>query len=124
MEEYTRGFWTGGTLSLRKSGFIMSGRLMGTILIIFCRFLKMSDSSEGPILVHVVTQKGHGYAPAEAATDKYHGVSKFDIVTGLQSKPSTNIPSYTSVFAESLIKEAETDENIRLQPLRCRTEQD
>ena len=112
MEEYTRGFWTGGTL-FEEIGFYYVGPIDGHNLDHLLPVLEnVRDSSEGPILVHVVTQKGHGYAPAEAATDKYHGVSKFDIVTGLQSKPSTNIPSYTSVFAESLIKEAETDENI------------
>ncbi|MGB2271322.1 MAG: 1-deoxy-D-xylulose-5-phosphate synthase, partial [Candidatus Micropelagos thuwalensis] len=112
MEEYTRGFWTGGTL-FEEIGFYYVGPIDGHNLDHLLPILEnVRDSSEGPILVHVVTQKGHGYAPAEAASDKYHGVSKFDIVTGLQSKPSTNIPSYTSVFAESLIKEAETDENI------------
>ena len=112
MEEYTRGFWTGGTL-FEEIGFYYVGPIDGHNLDHLLPVLEnVRDSSEGPILVHVVTQKGHGYAPAEAANDKYHGVSKFDIVTGLQSKPSTNIPSYTSVFAESLIKEAETDENI------------
>ena len=112
MEEYTRGFWTGGTL-FEEIGFYYVGPIDGHNLDHLLPVLQnVRDSVEGPILVHVVTQKGHGYAPAEAAADKYHGVSKFDIVTGLQSKPSTNIPSYTSVFADSLIKEAETDENI------------
>ena len=68
-----------------------------------------NSKHEGPFLVHAITHKGKGYKPAEDSKDKYHGVSKFDIVTGLQSKPSTNIPSYTSVFAESLIKEAEKE---------------
>ncbi|EJW21434.1 hypothetical protein IMCC14465_12300 [alpha proteobacterium IMCC14465] len=112
MEEYTRGFWTGGTL-FEEIGFYYVGPIDGHNLDHLLPVLQnVRDSVEGPILVHVVTQKGHGYAPAEAAADKYHGVSKFDIVTGLQSKPSTNIPSYTSVFADSLIKEAETDKNI------------
>lgn len=112
MEEYTRGFWTGGTL-FEEIGFYYVGPIDGHNLDHLLPVLEnVRDSVEGPILVHVVTQKGHGYAPAEAAADKYHGVSKFDIVTGLQSKPSTNIPSYTSVFAESLIKEAEKDKNI------------
>ncbi len=70
------------------------------------------DAEAGPILVHVVTQKGKGYAPAEAAADKYHGVVTFDVVTGAQAKPKANAPSYTKVFAESLVREAEADERI------------
>ncbi len=71
------------------------------------------DAKEGgPILVHIVTQKGHGYAPAEKAADKYHGVGKFDVVTGEQHKSPAKAPSYTSVFAQALIKEAEADEKI------------
>ena len=66
----------------------------------------------GPVLVHVVTQKGKGYAPAEAADDKYHGVNKFDVVTGAQVKPKANAPSYTKVFGQSLVKEAEKDDKI------------
>src|SRR6185312_10542791 len=70
------------------------------------------DHGEGPVLIHVVTQKGKGYPPAEAAADKYHGVSKFDVITGAQAKAPANAPSYTKVFAESLIREAEEDEKI------------
>ena len=70
------------------------------------------DEAEGPILVHVVTQKGKGYLPAEESADKYHGVSKFDVVTGTQDKPKPNAPSYTKVFAQSLVKEAAKDERI------------
>ena len=70
------------------------------------------DAGEGPILVHCVTQKGKGYAPAEAAEDKYHGVSKFDVITGAQSKAPANAPSYTKVFAQSLVQEAERDDKI------------
>ena len=72
----------------------------------------MRDAKAGPVLVHVVTQKGKGYAPAEAAADKYHGVVAFDVVTGAQAKPKANAPSYTKVFGESLIREAERDERI------------
>lgn len=112
MEEYTRGFWTGGTL-FEEIGFYYVGPIDGHNLTHLLPVLEnVRDSAEGPILVHVVTQKGHGYPPAEAAADKYHGVSKFDVVTGLQSKPSSNIPSYTSVFAQSLIREAEADDRI------------
>ncbi len=70
------------------------------------------DAKIGPILVHVVTQKGKGYAPAEAADDKYHGVVRFDIATGAQAKAKSNAPSYTSVFGQSLVKEAEKDDKI------------
>src|SRR5438045_2099058 len=70
------------------------------------------DAENGPILIHVVTQKGKGYAPAEASDDKYHGVNTFDVVTGAQAKPKANAPSYTRVFADSLIKEARKDDRI------------
>ena len=70
------------------------------------------DEVDGPVLVHVVTQKGKGYPPAEAAADKYHGVNKFDVVTGAQVKAKANAPSYTRVFADALIKEAEADDRI------------
>ncbi|HKT66999.1 MAG TPA: 1-deoxy-D-xylulose-5-phosphate synthase, partial [Burkholderia sp.] len=70
------------------------------------------DAETGPILVHVVTEKGHGYAPAEASDDKYHGVARFNVVTGAQMKPKQNAPSYTRVFADSLIKEAHKDQRI------------
>ena len=70
------------------------------------------DMEKGPVLVHVVTQKGKGYAPAEASADKYHGVNAFDVVTGTQAKPKANAPSYTKVFAESLITEAKHDDKI------------
>src|SRR5690606_38095297 len=70
------------------------------------------DSEQGPILIHCVTQKGKGYPPAEAAADKYHGVSKFNVITGAQAKSTPNAPTYTKVFADSLIQEAERDENI------------
>jgi len=70
------------------------------------------DADAGPILVHVVTQKGKGYAPAEASADKYHGVTTFDVITGAQAKPKANAPSYTRIFADSLVKEAEEDDKI------------
>src|SRR5690606_13750265 len=70
------------------------------------------DAKDGPILVHVVTKKGKGYAPAEASADKYHGVSKFDVVTGAQVKPQAKAPQYTKVFANALVEEAKRDERI------------
>jgi 1-deoxy-D-xylulose-5-phosphate synthase len=70
------------------------------------------SESNGPILLHVVTKKGHGYEPAEKSSDKYHGVSKFDVITGKQDKPISNAPSYTSVYAKALIDEAKKDEKI------------
>jgi 1-deoxy-D-xylulose-5-phosphate synthase len=70
------------------------------------------DNARGPVLIHVVTQKGKGYAPAEAAADKYHGVNKFDVITGAQAKSKPNAPSYTSVFGEALVQEAALDEKI------------
>src|SRR3546814_6751435 len=70
------------------------------------------DATEGPILVHVVTKKGKGYAPAEAADDKYHGVVKFDVITGTQAKAPPGPPSYTKVFAQALVAEATRDDKI------------
>src|SRR5436190_9232570 len=111
-EEFTRGFWTGGTL-FEEMGFFYVGPLDGHNLDHLLPVLKnVRDSETGPILVHVVTQKGKGYPPAETSADKYHGVVKFDVVTGAQAKPRSNAPSYTRVFAESLLKEARKDEKI------------
>ncbi len=112
-EEYARGMVTGGTL-FEELGFYYVGPIDGHNIEHLLPVLKnVRDSKEaGPILVHVVTHKGHGYAPAEKAADKYHGVSKFDIVTGEQKKGKSNAPSYTSVFADALIKEAEHDDKI------------
>jgi 1-deoxy-D-xylulose-5-phosphate synthase len=112
-EEYARGFWTGGTL-FEELGFYYVGPIDGHNLEHLLPVLENVRDSvyEGPFLVHVVTQKGHGYAPAESAADKMHGVTKFDVVTGAQSKPKTNIPSYTKVFAQSLIAEARLDDKI------------
>jgi 1-deoxy-D-xylulose-5-phosphate synthase len=111
-EEFARGFWTGGTL-FEEMGFYYVGPVDGHNLDHLLPVLKnVRDSESGPILVHVVTQKGKGYAPAEASADKYHGVVTFDVVTGAQAKPKANAPSYTRVFAESLVREATEDKRI------------
>ncbi len=112
VETFARGLWTGGTL-FEELGFYYVGPIDGHNLDHLLPVLKnVRDAKDGPILVHVVTQKGKGYAPAEAATDKYHGVVKFDISTGKQIKEPTKAPSYTKVFAESLVKEAKKDDRI------------
>jgi 1-deoxy-D-xylulose-5-phosphate synthase len=112
-EEYARGMVTGGTL-FEEFGFFYVGPIDGHNLEHLLPVLKnVRDSAEqGPVLIHVVTQKGKGYGPAEQAADKYHGVSKFDMVTGEQKKGALGPPSYTSVFANALIAEAEADERI------------
>ncbi len=111
-EEYARAFFAGGTL-FEELGFYYVGPVDGHNLDHLLPILKnVRDATEGPILVHVITQKGKGYAPAEAAADKYHGVNRFDVVTGTQMKPKSNAPSYTAVFADALIAEAQTDERI------------
>ncbi|HEY0291739.1 MAG TPA: 1-deoxy-D-xylulose-5-phosphate synthase [Hansschlegelia sp.] len=112
-EEYARGLAMGGTL-FEELGFFYVGPIDGHNLDHLLPVLKNVRDAElgGPILVHVVTQKGKGYAPAEASADKYHGVSAFDIVSGAQTKPKANAPTYTKVFAESLIREAEADDRI------------
>nr|WP_232845769.1 1-deoxy-D-xylulose-5-phosphate synthase [Aurantimonas marina] len=111
-EEYTRGFFTGGTL-FEELGFYYVGPIDGHDLDHLLPVLKnVRDAQTGPILVHVVTRKGKGYAPAEDSDDKYHGVSKFDVITGAQAKSKGNAPSYTSVFAETLIQEAHEDDRI------------
>jgi 1-deoxy-D-xylulose-5-phosphate synthase len=112
-EEFARSFWTGGTL-FAELGFYYVGPIDGHNLDHLLPVLKnVRAMRNGPVLVHVVTQKGKGYGPAEASADKYHGVAKFDVVTGKQAKPATtNAPAYTSVFAESLIREAEADDKI------------
>jgi 1-deoxy-D-xylulose-5-phosphate synthase len=112
-EEYARGILTGGTL-FEELGFFYVGPVDGhnlDHLLPVLKNLRGADESQ-PVLLHVVTEKGHGYEPAEAAADKYHGVSKFDVVTGEQAKSNSNIPSYTSVFAKALIAEAEADDKI------------
>ena len=111
-EEYTRAFFTGGTM-FEELGFYYVGPIDGHDLDHLLPVLKnVRDARNGPILVHVVTKKGKGYAPAESSADKYHGVSKFDVVTGAQAKSKGNAPSYTGVFADSLIAEAEDDDRI------------
>ncbi len=112
-EEYARGMVTGGTL-FEEFGFFYVGPIDGHNLEHLLPVLKnVRDSQEtGPVLIHVVTQKGKGYGPAEQAADKYHGVSKFDVVTGEQAEGSAGPPSYTSVFANALIVEAEVDDKI------------
>ena len=112
-EEYARGLVTGGTL-FEELGFFYIGPIDGHNIDHLLPVLKnVRDSEEpGPVLVHVVTKKGKGYPPAEAATDKYHGVSKFDVVTGTQVKGKAKAPGYTKVFAQALIKEAEVDDKI------------
>jgi len=111
-EEYTRNFWTGGTL-FEELGFYYVGPIDGHDLEQLVPVLRnVRDAEQGPILVHCVTQKGKGYEPAENSADKYHGVSKFDVITGAMSKPKPNAPSYTKVFASSLIDEARRDEKI------------
>ena len=112
-EEYARGILTGGTL-FEEMGFFYVGPIDGHnvdhLLPILKNIRDMEDAA--PVLLHVVTEKGHGYEPAEQSVDKYHGVSKFDVVTGKQNKPTPNAPSYTGVFAHALIQEAEKDETI------------
>lgn len=111
-EEYGRGFFTGGTL-FEELGFYYVGPIDGHNLDHLLPVLKnVREMPRGPVLVHVVTKKGKGYPPAEAADDKYHGVSAFDVVTGAQAKPKTNAPSYTSVFADALTAEGARDEKI------------
>jgi 1-deoxy-D-xylulose-5-phosphate synthase len=111
-EEYARGFVTGGTM-FEELGFYYVGPIDGHNLDHLLPVLKnVRDAETGPILVHVVTQKGKGYAAAEASADKYHAVVPFDVITGTQAKAKANAPSYTKVFAESLAKEARQDDKI------------
>jgi 1-deoxy-D-xylulose-5-phosphate synthase len=111
-EELARGFVTGGTL-FEELGFYYIGIVDGHDLRQLVPVLQnVRNADNGPFLVHVRTQKGKGYAPAEASQDKYHGVVKFDVATGKQQKGVSNAPSYTKVFGESLVKEARKDEKI------------
>jgi 1-deoxy-D-xylulose-5-phosphate synthase len=111
-EEFARGFWTGGTM-FEELGFYYVGPIDGHNLDHLLPVLKnVRDAKAGPILIHVVTQKGKGYPPAEISADKYHGVVKFDVATGAQAKSKGNAPQYTKVFAESLVKEARKDDRI------------
>jgi 1-deoxy-D-xylulose-5-phosphate synthase len=112
-DEYARGLLTGGTL-FEELGFYYVGPVDGhdlDHLLPILRNLRDTDH-QGPILLHVVTQKGKGYAPAESSPDKYHGVVKFNVVTGEQAKAPPGPPSFTKVFANALIAEAEADEGI------------
>ena len=112
MEEYTRHLWQGGAW-FEELGFYYVGPIDGHDFDQLLPILKnVRDAKNGPVLVHVVTKKGKGYPPAEASDDKYHGVNKFNVVTGAQVKPKPNAPSYTKVFADSLIAEARKDEKI------------
>ena len=113
VDEYARGMVTGGTL-FEELGFYYVGPVDGHNLDHLLPVLRnlRDDKEKGPVLLHVVTEKGHGYKPAEQSADKYHGVSKFDVITGKQHKAKSNAPSYTSVFGSSLIAEATDDEKI------------
>jgi 1-deoxy-D-xylulose-5-phosphate synthase len=113
-EEYARGMLTGGTL-FEEMGFLYLGPIDGhnlDHLLPVLKNVKQNNLGDRPVLLHVVTEKGHGYAPAASSADKLHAVAKFDVLTGLQAKGKANAPTYTQVFADALIKEAETDERI------------
>lgn len=113
-ESAARKMVTGGSNIFSDLGFYYVGPIDGHNLEHLVSVLEniRDDKDPGPVLLHIKTEKGHGYAPAEASVDKYHGVSKFDVVTGKQEKAKSNAPSYTGVFAKALIREAETDEKI------------
>jgi 1-deoxy-D-xylulose-5-phosphate synthase len=111
-EEYARGFFTGGTL-FEELGFYYVGPIDGHNLNHLLPVLRnIRDAAEGPILVHVVTQKGKGYEPAEKSADKYHGVGKFDVISGKLASAIPNAPAYTKVFAQALVEEGRHDERI------------
>jgi 1-deoxy-D-xylulose-5-phosphate synthase len=111
-EEYARGMVTGGTM-FEELGFYYVGPIDGHNLDHLIPVLEnVRDSEQGPILIHVVTQKGKGYAPAENSADKYHGVQKFDVITGEQKKSAGGPPAYQNVFGDTLAKLAETDPRI------------
>ncbi|UPA25138.1 1-deoxy-D-xylulose-5-phosphate synthase [Shinella oryzae] len=110
--EHARGYVTGGTL-FEEMGFYHIGPIDGHSFDHLLPVLRnVRDNAKGPVLIHVVTQKGKGYPPAEAAPDKYHGVNTFDVITGAQAKAKPNAPAYTAVFAEALVQEAGFDEKI------------
>jgi 1-deoxy-D-xylulose-5-phosphate synthase len=112
-EEYARGFLAGGGTMFEELGLYYVGPIDGHDLNHLLPVLQnVRDNADGPVLIHVITQKGKGYAPAEASDDKYHGVVQFDPVTGQQKKAAANFPSYTKVFGDSLTKEAEKDDKI------------
>ena len=112
-DEYVRGMVTGGTL-FEELGFFYLGPIDGHNIDHLLPVLRNLEKSkwDGPVFLHVVTKKGYGYEPAEKSEDKYHGVSKFNVVTGEQVKSSSKVPSYTKVFADSLIKLAKKDKSI------------
>ncbi len=112
-DEYVRGMVTGGTL-FEELGFFYLGPIDGHNLDHLLPVLRNLEKSkwDGPVFLHVVTKKGYGYEPAEKSEDKYHGVSKFNVVTGEQVKSSSQVPSYTKVFANALIKQAKKDKSI------------
>jgi 1-deoxy-D-xylulose-5-phosphate synthase len=113
VEEYSRGFMMDGGTLFEELGFYYVGPIDGHNLDHLLPVLKnVRDMETGPILVHVVTQKGKGYGPAEASADKYHAVVKFDIATGTQAKAKPNAPAYQNVFGQSLVKEAQKDDKI------------
>jgi len=112
-EEYARGMMMGGGTLFEDLGFYYVGPIDGHNIDHLLPVLRnVREAKTGPILVHVVTQKGKGYAPAENSADKYHGVVKFDVATGAQAKAKSNAPAYQKVFGESLIKEARKDKRI------------
>jgi len=112
VEEYTRHLWQGGAW-FEELGFYYVGPIDGHNLDDLLAVLKnVRDARQGPILIHVITKKGKGYPPAEESDDKYHGVNRFNVVTGAQVKAKPNAPSYTKVFADSLIQAAEVDDKI------------
>jgi len=110
--EHARGYVTGGTL-FEELGFFHVGPIDGHNLEHLIPVLRnVRDHGTGPVLIHVVTQKGKGYPPAEQAADKYHGVGRFDVITGAQDKTPSNAPTYTKVFANALVQEAREDDKI------------
>ncbi len=112
-EEYSRGFMVGGGTLFEELGFYYVGPIDGHNMDHLLPVLtNVRDATTGPILVHVVTKKGKGYGPAEAAADKYHAVVKFDVATGTQNKAKSNAPNYQNVFGQSLVKEAQKDDKI------------
>ena len=113
IDEYARGFAQGGGTLFEELGFYYVGPIDGHNLEHLLPVLEnVRDAAEGPMLIHVVTQKGKGYAPAEASADKYHGVVKFDVVSGTQFKPQPKAPAYQNVFGDMLIEEAKRDPSI------------
>ncbi|PCH49484.1 MAG: 1-deoxy-D-xylulose-5-phosphate synthase [Hyphomicrobiales bacterium] len=110
--EHARGYVTGGTM-FEELGFYHIGPIDGHDLSSLVPVLKnVRDNAKGPVLIHVITRKGKGYPPAEAAADKYHGVNKFNVITGAQAKSIPNAPSYTKIFGDSLVQEAHEDDKI------------